>query len=337
MTCVFDVRWIGDHGIGRFAREVGARLPHTSLVTGGRPSSPIDPIRLSTLPFGSNEWLLSPGINGPLCNSVPYVMTVHDLNHIDRQDNSSAYKRLYYRTILKRLCGNATAVLTVSEFSRARIIDWFGVSESRVFNVMNGVSRAFQREGPVHQSAVPYFLCVSNRRGHKNENGVLEAFASTDPALNTRLVLTGEASPELREAATKLGVTERLSFAGRVSEHELAALYRGALALVFPSFYEGFGLPIVEAFACGTPVITSNVTAMPEIAGDAAMLVDPTKVSDIAHCMAALTNDSALREHFIARGYERSLLYSWDSVCDRIVKAVSATRRRDGRELSWRD
>jgi glycosyltransferase involved in cell wall biosynthesis len=335
MNCVFDSRWAGAHGIGRFAKELAARLPHAELDANGRPMSPLDPVRLAKVRFHPNQWFLSPGYNAPLFSSVPYLLTVHDLNHIDRPDNSSIVKRLYYRLVLRRLCRRARAVLTVSEFSRGRIVEWMGLDRNRVFNVGNGVSEAFVPQGRRHDAGGDYVLCVSNRRGHKNEEGLLHAFSRSSLASSLKLVLTGESSASLQELARTLGVSERLVFAGRVSEDELAALYRGALFLVFPSFYEGFGLPIIEAFACGTPVITSNVTSMPEIAGDAALLVDPYDADAIAEAMVRLASSPELRNVLVARGFGRIGNFSWDAVAGRVKAAVTAVDTNPEHPLHW--
>jgi glycosyltransferase involved in cell wall biosynthesis len=335
MSCVFDSRWAGAHGIGRFAKEIAGRLPHAALDADGRPMSPLDPLRLTRVRFGPGQWFLSPGYNAPLFSNAPYLLTVHDLNHIDRPDNSSVVKRLYYRLVLRRLCRRARAVLTVSEFSRRRIAEWFGLDIDRVFNVGNGVSEAFVPEGRRHDVGSDYVLCVSNRRGHKNEEGLMHAFARSALPSSLKLVLTGEPSENLEELARTLGVSGRVAFAGRVSEDELAALYRGALFLVFPSFYEGFGLPIIEAFACGTPVITSNVTSMPEIAGDAALLVDPHDVDAIAEAMVRLASSPELRKTLVARGYERIGTFSWDAVAERVKAAVAAVDTNPEHPLHW--
>jgi glycosyltransferase involved in cell wall biosynthesis len=163
----------------------------------------------------------------------------------------------------------------------------------------------------------------------------MHAFARSALPSSLKLVLTGEPSENLEELARTLGVSGRVAFAGRVSEDELAALYRGALFLVFPSFYEGFGLPIIEAFACGTPVITSNVTSMPEIAGDAALLVDPHDVDAIAEAMVRLASSPELRKTLVARGYERIGTFSWDAVAERVKAAVAAVDTNPEHPLHW--
>jgi glycosyltransferase involved in cell wall biosynthesis len=337
MTCLFDTRWIDGHGIGRFANEVHRRLQTVELKVEGRPMSPLDTLRLSwaMLFARRDDWLLSPGYNAPLITHLPYVFAIHDLNHIDRNDNSSVVKRLYYRLVLRRLCRRARAVLTVSEFSKQRIVDWFGLDAARVFNVGNGVSESFRPDGPRHVVYGGYVLCVSNRRGHKNEEGLLQAFARAPLPADLKLVLTGEASEGLNELARSLGIGDRLVFSGKVSEADLGALYRGAVFLVFPSFYEGFGLPIVEAFACGTPVITSNVTSMPEIAGDAALLVNPHDVDEIAQAMVRLHGSTELRSSLVARGHRRVAAFSWDAVARRIQAAVQAVDTDPQHPLNW--
>lgn len=324
MPCIYDTRWIGPHGIGRFAAEVASRLPHAQLRATGRPMSALDPMRLSLINFPERAWLLSPGYNAPLRSPIPYILTIHDLNHVDRADNSSALKRIYYRTVLTRLCKNARAVLTVSDYSRSRVIDWFGIDADRVFNVGNGVSDGFSPNGPRHVHPRPYFLCVSNRRGHKNEHGLLSAFAQSNLPERADLMLTGEPERAIVDHARALGIADRVTFMGRVSENELAALYRGALCLVFPSFYEGFGLPIVEAFASGTPVVTSNVSSMPEIAGDAALLVDPHRPQEIARAMERIHSSVELREDLSSRGLARARIFTWDAVAERVRISIKS-------------
>lgn len=333
--CIFDSRWEGSHGIGRFATELRARLPVHSLSATGSPSSPIDTLALSLFKIKKNEWFISPGYNAPLFTKSPYILTIHDLNHIDRDDNSNSLKKLYYYVIIKHLCRNARAILTVSEFSKKRISDWFEVSPKKIFNVGNGVSAIFTPEGTKFQSTDDYILCVSNRRGHKNETGLMKAFAHAKIPGKTKLIFTGEASPNLLELANTLKISNRIFFTGKVSEIDLASLYRGALFLVFPSFYEGFGLPIVEAFASGTPVITSNVTSMPEIAGDAALLVDPNDIDDIAAAIEKLHESSELRAELVRCGFKRVENFTWDAVADRVKAAVKVVDTDPSHPLSW--
>lgn len=331
MNLVFDSRWVGDHGIGRFALEVCHRLESAELYECHlKPTEPLDVFYLSYnfLKRNCSLWF-SPGYNAPLWGLDRYVFTIHDLNHIDLDTNSSPLKRLYYSLVMRRACRRAARVLTVSEFSRQRIIDWAGVPPSGVVNVGNGVSSAFSCVVEPYQPGYPYLFCVGNRKGHKNELRLLQAFASASIDSSIRLVFSGPSSAELEEAARGLGVVERLSFLGRVEEGFLSSVYRGAIALVFPSLYEGFGLPVIESMACGTPVITSNTTALPEVAGDAALLVDPTDVAAITGAIEAIVGDETLRARLSAKGLERAKAFSWDLVADRVKAVLSevATER----------
>jgi glycosyltransferase involved in cell wall biosynthesis len=320
----FDDRWIGAHGIGRFARELDARLRPRPLRLRGSPASPLDPLRLGAacLRLPRDSMLLNPGYNPPLVSRVPYAICVHDLNHLDRPDNASAAKTLYYRAVLAPRARRAHAVLTVSEFSRGRIVESLGVPAERVVNVGNGVSEVFTADGPRHAAGGDYVLCVGNRKGHKNEPALLRAFASSGLHARLRLVLTGRPTPALDALATQLGIAGALSYAGEVTEEGLAALYRGALFLAFPSLYEGFGLPVVEAFACGTPVLTSSTTSLPEIARDAAVLVDPASDEAIAQGLRRLADSPALRAELAARGRLRARSFTWDTVAARVRAAL---------------
>jgi glycosyltransferase involved in cell wall biosynthesis len=337
MTCVFDNRWIGEYGIGRFALEVKNRLIVTNFDGYCRPMSPFDPFLQSLLfvKYNSNTWFLSPGYNAPLFSKIPYILTIHDINHIDRPENSSFLKRLYYSTVLKRLCKNSRAILTVSNYSKDRISDWFYISKDKIFNVGNGVSEIFYQSEKKSRNNDDYVLCVSNRRGHKNEKSVLVSFAKSLLPPTFKLVLTGSRTSELHNLAQSLGISERIIFTGRISELELADLYSGAFLLLFPSFYEGFGLPIAEAFASGTPVITSNVTSMPEIAGDAALLVNPNAIDEIISAINQLYESPQLRTTLIERGRDRAKSFSWDAVAEKVRAAVHSVDNDPHHPLNW--
>lgn len=323
MNILFDSRWLGDHGIGRFTRVLDNTLgmPHINIK--GKPSSPIDPLRLLIfmLKLPKRCMVFSPGYNAPLFVVRPYIFTILDLNHIDRPENSNFLKRLYYRYIMRRAAHKAYKVLTISEFSRKRIIDWSGVDPNSVINVGCGVDSRYTPDAAPFVSQFPYLLCVSNRKAHKNEPRVVSAFARANIDNNIRLFFTGDSNEEILSLCKQLGVEKRIVFTGRIPEDELPGLYKGALALVFPSLYEGFGLPVIESMACGTPVITSCTTALPEVAGDAALLVDPLDVTSITAAIELIIGDETLRADLTVKGLERAKNFTWDSVADR-VKAV---------------
>jgi glycosyltransferase involved in cell wall biosynthesis len=320
-----DQRWIGDHGIGRFARCVLANLDFRPVRLASHPASPLDAWHLARAlsELTADDLFFSPGYNTPLYSAAPFVFTICDLCHIHCADISSPPIRVYYATILKRACHRATNILTISEFTRSQIIEWSGVSPEKVANVQCGVDPAYQPSGGAYGLPFPYLLCVSNRRKHKNERRLLEAFAmaALDPAIH--LVFTGPTSPEMRSIIHTLSLAPRVDFVGIVPEAKLPALYRGAEALVFPSLYEGFGLPLVEAMACGTPVVTSSVTAMPEVAGNAALFVDPKSVDEIAGAMERIVQDTSLRSRLRKNGISRAAQFSWSSTVARVMEVLA--------------
>jgi glycosyltransferase involved in cell wall biosynthesis len=322
-----DQRWIGEHGIGRFARRVLAGLDYCPVPLASPPASPLDPWLL-TFALGKltcGDLFFSPGYNSPLLCNSPFIFTLHDLNHIDRPENSNPLKRLYYATVLKRACHRAVSVLTVSEFSRARILEWSGVSPEKVLNVRCGVDPEYHPGVDPYDLPFPYLLCVSNRKRHKNEFRTVEAFARAGLADEMRLVFTGKPTAELADHIEQHHLTSRVRFVGAVPDSQLPSLYRSAEALIFASLYEGFGLPVLEAMACGTPVVTANTSALPEVAGDAALLVDPASVEEISAAMKQIVSDSSLRQQLREKGLARATQFSWANTTASVHRLLAAS------------
>jgi glycosyltransferase involved in cell wall biosynthesis len=315
-----DQRWIGNHGIGRFARNVLAGLEYRPVALTTKPAAALDSLRLSRAlsALTRNDLFFSPGYNTPLFCPSPFVFTICDLSHIYCPENTSPFIQLYYATILKRACHRALRIFTISEFTRSQIINWSGVPADKVFNVWCGVDAVYCPDGDSYDLPFPYVLCVSNRKRHKNEFRVVEAFARArlDPQLH--LVLTGNSTPDLARCIAQHQLTSHVDFVGVVPEEKLPSLYRGAKALLFPSLYEGFGLPLLEAMACGIPAVTSNVTALPEIAGDAALLVDPTSVEEIAAATEQIVTDNSLRQKLRGKGFSRAAQFTWSDTTAKV-------------------
>ncbi len=315
-----DQRWIGHHGIGRFARHVLAGLDYRPIPLSSNPAAPLDSWFLARAlsEVARNDLFFSPGYNTPLFCSCPFIFTIHDLSHIYCPEISSPPIRLYYATVMKRACRRAARILTVSEFTRTQIIEWSGVSPQKISNVGCGIGPAFQPNGDPYGLPYPYLLSVTNRKRHKNEFRLVEAFAKASLNQRIHLVLTGESTPELVSCIEAQELRSRVDFVGIVPEERLPSLYRGAEALVFPSLYEGFGLPILEAMACGTPVVTANTTALPEVSGDAALLVDPTSVKQISDAMEQVVSDTSLRQQLREKGLAQAAEFSWASTVSRV-------------------
>lgn len=247
-----DTRWSGVHGIGRYASEVLPRLSveWSALDVGGKPSDPQDFLRVRRTPGG--ETIYSPGYNGFLARS-PQVVTVHDLIHLHPTTNRRAVYLAHYSTVLRPIIRRNRLVLTVSETSKRAIEEWVDDDRVTVVNAGNGLSEAFHPgESPATEDSAPYFLYVGNLRAHKNVDVVFRALARV-PDAKLIVIMNDRESAERR--AAELGVADRVEVRSGLTDLELADLYRGAVATVFPSLVEGFGLPAVESIACGTPVI----------------------------------------------------------------------------------
>ena len=321
---LYDARWIGDHGIGRFADELQKLLPGLiGYQVRRRPWHPLDPAFLGAALWKKKPRLFfSPGYNSPLGWPKPFIFTLHDLNHLCVRDNSNVAKRLYYKHIIRPACHRAAFVLTVSEYSKREISAWARINEEKIINVGNGVGHPFTLEGPRHEPGYPYLLYVGSHKPHKNLHRLLEAYGVSGTREEVKLVITGKPSPSLQVVIQELRLGERVEFVDLASNEELARLYRGAFAFVFPSLYEGFGLPPLEAMACGAAVLTSNVCSLPEVMGDAGLLVDPLDVGAIADGIRRLVHDGELRAKLQQRGPLRAKEFSWNETARKTREAL---------------
>lgn len=310
---IFDTRWFGEHGIGRFATEVYDEDFFQPISLNGNPVSIFDVIKLTIYLFFNKNFFFSPGFNAPFFFLHRTAITIHDLNHIDVDANTSFLKKLYYNIVLKRACRKAALIFTVSEFSKGRIVDWSGINPDKVKVVYNGVSSAFHQDVQPYLPGFPYIFIVGNRKLHKNEDRALRAFAQANIDKNIHVLFSGKPSDQLANTAKKLQIEDRVKFLGRLSEDELASTYKGALCLLFPSLYEGFGLPVIEAMACGTPVITSNTTSLVEIANNSCELINPTKIEQISKAIEKILDNIELRKKYVEYGLINIQAYKW---CD---------------------
>ncbi|MFG0288418.1 MAG: glycosyltransferase family 4 protein [Rhodopirellula sp. JB044] len=323
---LFDSRWMGAHGIGRFATELNNRLPCLNRSDlGGKPTSPLDCLRLARAIWKHDTAFFSPSYNAPLSWLVsskrPFVFTIHDLIHINYPAESSIAKRLYYQHVIRPAVRKAYKVLTVSEYSKQEIVQWAGVSPSHVGVVYNGVGSAFQVDGERRETGYDYLLYVGNQKAHKNVTGLLHALAQVRKRVDVHLEIIGKAEEHTLATINELGLAEHVHFLGSVSDEELACVYRGATATVLASEYEGFGLPVIESMACGTPVVCSNVTSLPEIAGGAAVLVE-TNPDSIAEGIERVLGDQTLQESLIVAGQKRAADFSWEATSAKVLEVI---------------
>jgi glycosyltransferase involved in cell wall biosynthesis len=243
----------------------------------------------------------------PPAHRGPSVVTVQDLSFDRLPDLMSRRDRTLFRTFVPRSVRRAERVLTGSEWSKSDLVERYGLSPDRIVVTPYGVDSVFHPNGP--RAEQPYALFVGGIQPRKDPLAAVEALALLDGEL--KLVVVGaerRGGDEVRSAVTRLGLEQRVELAGHVERDELATLYRGAACLVFPSRYEGFGLPVLEAMASGTPVVATTAGAVPEVAGDAAVLVDPGDPEALADGIRQALAD---RDRFVAAGLERAKRFSW--------------------------
>jgi glycosyltransferase involved in cell wall biosynthesis len=246
----------------------------------------------------------------------PAVVTIHDLSFERHPELMSRRDRFVFRTMVPRSVRRADRVLAVSEQTRRDLVEHYRISDEKISVTPNGVDPIFSPEG-ARSDGAPYALFVGTLQPRKDPLAALEALALVPGEL--RLVLVGPdkgSGGEARRTAARLGLNGRVTFTGHVEKQQLAELYRGAACLVFPSRYEGFGLPVVEAMASGTPVVAAASGSVPEVAGDAAVLVEPGNPAALA---GGIERALADRERLARAGLERAKLYSWAETARRTL------------------
>jgi glycosyltransferase involved in cell wall biosynthesis len=273
----------------------------------------------------------------PFFTPCPSVVTVHDVIHlIFPQYLPSRMATHYARFMIKRALDKAALVLTVSASSKRDLLTFFDVNPEKIVVIPNGIDRAMKAEIPEeelgltkerYQISGRTVLFAGNIKPHKNLERLFAAFAKvredTEFEDLTLIVVGDELSkyPSLRRAVARHKLRGSVRFFGFVPEPTLVALYKIADVFAFPSLYEGFGLPPLEAMANGTPVVTSNISSLPEVVGDAALTVDPYNVDDIARAISRLLKEQDLRDQMIRSGQERAGQFSWSRSVSQVHRA----------------
>lgn len=282
----------------------------------------------TVLPFlarsANIDVLLCPTANAPFFESGDFAIAtfIHDVNA--QKDMAGRLQRLYRKVTVPRTVSVSDVLLTVSEFSKTEICQQFDVDPEEVSVVYNGIDDVFHDDSPGDPVDLPdrYVLYVGAMNPRKNVDGLVTAFAEFNQrvAEEYHLVLVGPKNKLIYESLD-VPADDNVHTPGFLSIEELKYAYRNAALFCFPSFYEGFGLPPLEAMACGTPVVASETTALPEILGDAAELVDPRRTEAIVNGMLAVTEDSEYRSALIERGRARASEFTWHRAADDL-KAV---------------
>jgi glycosyltransferase involved in cell wall biosynthesis len=297
--------------------------------------------------------LLHVQYTAPLACPVPVVVSVHDVSFLEHPEYFTRSRAMQLQWTVRRTVQRAAKILTVSDFSRSAILKVYGdLDEDQVVVVPNAGSPEFR---PISREAAAavvrerfdvggrFVLSVGDLQPRKNQIGLIRAFArlvDAFPQLPHTLLLVGKETwfaERVREAARASGVEDRIRFTGFVSDSDLLQLYNACDLFVFPSFYEGFGLPALEAMACGRAVTCSNTSALPEVVDGAAILFDPYSVDEMVRAMVDLLRDSQLRARMERLGLQRAAHFSWQKSADRtldVYREVAECAGAQGRTLS---
>jgi glycosyltransferase involved in cell wall biosynthesis len=263
----------------------------------------------------------------PVSKACKKVVTFHDLSFEDFKYSFNFKTRLWHKILRPGLeAKEAETIIAVSDFTRTRVMDEYGIDSSKIKVIHEAAADSLQ---PLHFAKsfeiirrkydLPeeYFLCLSTIEPRKNTEGIIRAYLEWQEGndADVALVIAGKEHPEIF-SDMRIKKHPLIKFPGFIDEADKALLYQHALAFLYPSLYEGFGLPILEAMKCGTPVITSDATAMAEVAGDAAMLVNPNDTHEIKQAMDVLYRDDTMRAELIEKGFERAKQFSWEKAAE---------------------
>jgi glycosyltransferase involved in cell wall biosynthesis len=282
----------------------------------------------------------------PPLTATRYVVTIHDCIHLRFPQYLPHPSAVHYAKAMMTLAARrARRVLTVSQASKEDIVRYLGVPDAQVEVIYNALDPLLAGEPTAEDVAhvrerflltAPFVLYTGNIKPHKNVDRLIEAFAllRRDGFEDVKLLVIGDdisKYPNLRRLIHRHQLHQHVRFLGYVPDATLAVLYRLAAVFVFPSLFEGFGLPPLEAMAAGAPVVTSSTSSLPEVVGDAALLVDPADAAAIASAMARVLGDARLRDELIRRGHERVKAFSWERSVARIRQVYRELTGTHGR------
>jgi len=280
----------------------------------------------------------------PVNPTIPLVVTLHDIIYMERsylkilQGSGTLYQKIgniYSRWVVPRILKTSHKIITVSHFEKNRIAQFFGIKDdNRLTAVHNGVSTHFkpitdtvelERVKTKYKLPEHFFFFLGNTDPKKNTKGTLKAFSNflKKTGSDIQLVMVDFDLPELEKLLIEIDdkiLIYSIVLPGYVANTDLPAIYSQCKVFLYPSLRESFGIPMLEAMACGVPVITSNTSSMPEIAGDAALIVDPFKPEEIAEAMISLSNNRDLRGELISKGYKRASHFSWRSMAENVLE-----------------
>jgi glycosyltransferase involved in cell wall biosynthesis len=272
-----------------------------------------------------------------LGSSVPQIPVIHDINFVHNPNDLKPLMSKYYRYFFPKFAKKAKKIITVSQFSKQDICQNYGITEDAVVAIWNGCSEVFQ---PIRDETKkitrdkysrnkPFILFVGALHPRKNLKRLMLAFAelkNEEPECPHQLLIVGAElwKNGLEDVEIDKAVKSQIHFTGHLDMLELAKVVASAEFLAFVPYFEGFGIPLVEAMRCGTPILAGDKTALPEVAGNAAIYCDPFSVESIRAGLHLLIHDNDLRENLSKNGLERSLLFSWDISAEQVWKVIES-------------
>ncbi len=267
-----------------------------------------------------------------LCNTAPLayanqIATHHDITYVRHPESYSPLFRRFYQTMTPLLLRRIRALITVSEFSRREIAQHYGYPADNICVVPNAVAPRFRpfSASDCQGAAKPYLLAVSSPNAHKNFERMVAAFLSLEGFDDTELRIVGGSHSVFSAGNCLVNGNQRIRMLGRLSDEELVEEYQGARAFVFPSLYEGFGIPPLEAQACGCPVIAARAASIPEVLGESALYFDPLDVRSMALAMSRVLQDASLRNDLRVLGRGNVARYSWEASARTVSRLIDRT------------
>ena len=275
--------------------------------------------------------------NAPLLYRGKFVTTIHDttISFYPGKKMNSWWRKLAYNFVIRHAIGKAKKVITVSDNTKRDVENLFSTSSHKIQTVWNGIGEEFHKVSSVEQDAVkqklgvraPFLLYTGNWREHKNLPRLLHAFKNileqSSTLKNLQLVITGKQDPyypEVTQTIEQLELQNSVKLVGLVDQEDLIRLYNAASVYVFPSLYEGFGLPPLEAMQCGTPVIASRISAIPEVCGNAVQYFDPKDIDDMSTQISKVLLDEDLQRDLTGKGEKQIEKFSWDKAANETLK-----------------
>jgi len=280
---------------------------------------------------------LSPDGYLSLRTSVKQIPVIHDINFFHYPQYFSFWVRWYYNTFFPQFAKKAEKILTISEFSKADIAKSYRIDPSKIEVAYNGVEQTpllFSMEDKEilkekYAKGSSYFISVGALYPRKNLSNQMKAFDlfKESTGSDAKFLIVGQSYPEsdsIYETHSQLKHKKDVKLLGRIPRNELDILVSGAIASSYVSNFEGFGLPVLEAMRCGVPVITSNTSALPEVAGDAALMVDPSTVNEIAEAYEKIYNDVSIRQSLVEKGNHQFKKFTWDDTAKKVWEVIES-------------